>query len=45
MEYILDKFVALGPKVYGGFDIKGNEFTKAKGLKSKVSVAQLEEYS
>nr|YP_010691071.1 DNA polymerase family B [Phellinus igniarius]WBU93172.1 DNA polymerase family B [Phellinus igniarius] len=42
LEHVLNKFVALGPKVYGGIDLNGNEFTKTKGLKSKVSVSQLE---
>lgn len=42
LEHVLNKFVALGPKVYGGVDISGNEFTKTKGLKSKISVSQLE---
>ena len=40
---MLHKFIALGPKVYGGIDLDGNEFTKVKGLKTKVAVAQLEE--
>lgn len=43
LEHVLDKFVAIGPKVYGGIDINGNEFTKTKGLKSKLSVSQLED--
>nr|YP_010470508.1 hypothetical protein N4M07_mgp056 [Inonotus hispidus]UVF37996.1 hypothetical protein [Inonotus hispidus] len=28
LERVLTKFVALGPKVYGGIEINGNEFTK-----------------
>nr|YP_010691074.1 DNA polymerase [Phellinus igniarius]WBU93175.1 DNA polymerase [Phellinus igniarius] len=43
LEKVLRKFVALGPKVYGGVDRDGLEFTKVKGLKTKVTVAQLEE--
>nr|YP_009690311.1 DNA polymerase family B [Fomitiporia mediterranea]QEG57091.1 DNA polymerase family B [Fomitiporia mediterranea] len=42
LEHVLDKFVAIGPKVYGGIDIQANEFTKTKGLKSKLSFNQLE---
>lgn len=43
LEKVLTKFVALGPKMYGGRDINGNEFNKVKGLKAKVSLQQLEE--
>lgn len=43
LECILNKFVALGPKVYGGVVINGKEFVKSKGLKTKLSVSQLEE--
>ena len=42
LEHVLDKFVALGPKVYGGIDTNGIEFTKIKGLKSKLTFNQLE---
>lgn len=41
LEYVLTKFVALGPKVYGGININGIEFTKTKGLKTKITVNQL----
>lgn len=41
-EKTLTKFVAIGPKVYGGIDINGNEFTKVKGYKNPISVSQLE---
>lgn len=43
LEKVLTKFVAIGPKVYGGIDINGNEFIKTKGLKTKLSLSQLEE--
>lgn len=43
LEHVLSKFVALGPKVYGGMDINGNEFVKTKGLKTKLSLRDLEE--
>nr|YP_010691070.1 DNA polymerase [Phellinus igniarius]WBU93171.1 DNA polymerase [Phellinus igniarius] len=43
LEKMLKNFVALGPKVYGGIEIDGTEFTKVKGLKTKVAVSQLEE--
>ena len=39
---ILSSFVALGTKVYGGIDLDGNDFTKTKGLKTKVSFSDLE---
>ena len=42
LEKILTKFVALGPKVYGGLEMDGAEFTKVKGLKTKISLSQLE---
>lgn len=38
---VLDSFVALGPKVYGGRTVDGIEFTKTKGLKTKVTLNQL----
>lgn len=43
LEKVLTKIVAIGPKVYGGIDINGNEFIKTKGLKTKLSLSQLEE--
>nr|YP_010691073.1 DNA polymerase [Phellinus igniarius]WBU93174.1 DNA polymerase [Phellinus igniarius] len=43
LERVLSKFIALSPKVYGGIDLDGTEFTKVKGLKTKVTVSQLEE--
>jgi hypothetical protein len=42
LEHVLTKLVALGPKVYGGIDLDGNQFTKAKGLKTPVSLIELE---
>lgn len=42
LEKVLTKFVALGPKTYGGIDSSGVEFTKVKGLKTPVTVQQLE---
>ena len=33
----------LAPKVYGGIDLNGNEFTKVKGFKDKLSLSDLEE--
>lgn len=42
LEQVLTKLVALGPKVYGGIDLDGNQFTKAKGLKTPVSLIELE---
>lgn len=33
LKLVLTKLVALGPNVYGGIDLDGNEFTKTKGLK------------
>lgn len=42
LEYILNKFVALGPKVYGGVRTDETEFTKVKGFKEGVSLSQLE---
>nr|YP_009690242.1 DNA polymerase family B [Porodaedalea pini]QEG57022.1 DNA polymerase family B [Porodaedalea pini] len=42
LEHVLTKFVALGPKVYGGVDVDGNEFTKTKGLKTSLSLIDLE---
>nr|YP_009690256.1 hypothetical protein PPIT_000140 [Porodaedalea pini]QEG57036.1 hypothetical protein PPIT_000140 [Porodaedalea pini] len=42
LEHVLTKFVALGPKVYGGMDLEGNEFTKTKGLKTSLSLIDLE---
>ena len=41
-EYVLDKFIALGPKVYGGRFPDGREFTKVKGFKEEVSLDTLE---
>lgn len=43
LEKVLTKFVALAPKVYGGIEVNGNEYTKVKGLKTNVSLLQLEE--
>ena len=42
LEGVLSKFVGVGPKVYGGVEDNGKEFTKVKGLKSPVTVSQLE---
>lgn len=39
---MLTKFVALGPKVYGGRLVDGTEFVKAKGLKTSVTLEQLQ---
>nr|YP_010470523.1 hypothetical protein N4M07_mgp041 [Inonotus hispidus]UVF38011.1 hypothetical protein [Inonotus hispidus] len=41
---VLDTFVALGPKVYRGRTVDGVEFTKTKGLKTKVTLNQLAEF-
>lgn len=43
LEHVLSKFVGLGPKVYGGIDSNGNEFVKTKGLKTKLSLRDLED--
>lgn len=40
---MLNKFVGIGPKVYGGITIEGKEFVKTKGLKTHISLNQLEE--
>nr|YP_010697864.1 DNA polymerase [Phellinidium ferrugineofuscum]WCF76825.1 DNA polymerase [Phellinidium ferrugineofuscum] len=42
LEHVLTKYVGIGPKVYGGIDTEGNEFTKVKGFKGCVSLDQLE---
>nr|YP_009690413.1 DNA polymerase family B [Coniferiporia sulphurascens]QEG57193.1 DNA polymerase family B [Coniferiporia sulphurascens] len=42
LEHVLSKLVALGAKMYGGVTDSGKEFTKVKGLKNKLSVADLE---
>ena len=36
------KFISIAPKVYGVIDIKGNEYTKVKGFKEKLSLSNLE---
>lgn len=36
------KFISITPKVYGAIDIKGNEYTKVKGFKEKLSLSNLE---
>lgn len=43
LEKVLTKFIALGPKVYGGRTVDGTEFVKTKGLKTSVSLEQLQE--
>jgi len=43
LEHILTRFISLGPKVYGGINTNGIEFTKVKGLKKKISFKQLED--
>ena len=42
LEHLLTKFVALGPKVYGGICKDGYSFTKVKGLKNKLTFNELE---
>ena len=42
LEKVLTKFIALGPKVYGGITVDGVEFTKVKGFKKKVDLSVLE---
>jgi hypothetical protein len=42
LEKVLTRFIALGPKIYGGITTEGLEFTKVKGLKVKLSLNQLE---
>ena len=42
LEEVLTKFVALGPKVYGGIDTSGKEFVKVKGFKKSISLNNLE---
>ena len=42
LERVLTKFISIGPKVYGGIDLDGNEFTKVKGFKNPLSVNLLE---
>ena len=39
-EYFL--FIAIGPKVYGAIDTEGNSYTKVKGFKDKIDLADLE---
>lgn len=39
LERGLTNFISLAPKVYGGIDTEGNEFTKVKGFKNKVSLS------
>lgn len=41
LEHIFTRFISLGPKVYGGINTNGIEFTKVKGLKNKISLLQL----
>nr|YP_009690415.1 DNA polymerase family B [Coniferiporia sulphurascens]QEG57195.1 DNA polymerase family B [Coniferiporia sulphurascens] len=42
LEHKLTKFIGLGAKMYGGIDDRGKSFTKVKGLKSKISIEELE---
>lgn len=42
LEHILKKYVAAAPKVYGGVTESGEEITKVKGLKNKISFNNLE---
>lgn len=42
LEKVLTKFIAIGPKVYGGRLVDGTEFVKAKGLKTSVTLEQLQ---
>ena len=41
LEHTLSRFVALGPKIYGGIDLLGKSFTKVKGLKNKLTFDDL----
>ncbi len=41
LEHTLTRFIGLAPKVYGGIDINGIQFTKVKGLKNKITFEQL----
>lgn len=41
LENVYKDFVALAPKVYGGITINGDEITKVKGYKNKVSFETL----
>ena len=42
LEHSISRAAFLAPKVYGGIDTNGIEFTKIKGLKSKLTFNQLE---
>ena len=42
LEGILNRFIALGPKVYGGCYEDGTTFVKVKGFKNNPSLDQLE---
>jgi hypothetical protein len=41
LEHVLNNFISLGPKVYGGITIDGKEFTKVKGFKENISFSTL----
>ena len=43
LEHVLSRFIAIAPKVYGGIDLDGKEFTKVKGFKDKLTFNDLEE--
>ena len=43
LERTLTDFVSLGPKVYGGKTLEGDEFTKVKGLKTSLKLSDLKE--
>ena len=42
LEKVLNRFVSLGPKVYGGETTEGNQFIKVKGLKNPPTLDELE---
>ena len=42
LEKVLTRFVSLGPKIYGGQTLDGNEFVKVKGLKNMPTLDELE---
>lgn len=42
LEHIFTKFIALGPKIYGGIVDDGSEVLVCKGLKSAPTISQLE---
>ena len=43
LEKVLSKFVAVGPKFYGGVELNtANQFSKVKGLSNSLTIEQLE---